>query len=717
MPRQSKTKNLDDYLNNVYQERRKQPAILTATSYDIELVSGLAIVSLTRRFQNEEARAIEAIMTFPVPFNAAVSKLEAVVDGRKLIGVASAKAQARETYESAIDDGKAAVLHEELLPGLHMVSVANVKPKTFIDVTARFVVPLFAAGNDLKLRIPLTVGQIYGNSPLSETDALIATAAEQFADVVIKSSARKLTLNGKPVSAGEHKVSLATLIDVGISDENLKTVSAISADGRAVTMTFERMATDDQDMEFDILLDASGSMDEFDASGRKKWVSMICALSQVETLGLRNQDKINLWTFSKTARLICRTSRASLAADLKNVFFERGGTELEQAVETVAESREAANILLLTDGKAHRLNLEKAIRQGARVTVVLMGAEALEAKVGYLAAMSGGQMFPCFGDDTPTMIAEAVRSMRGVSPPITMTTGRPQKITRTVGGINIGVEWKANQKKAQDVDGVSQLAAYLAIAGMETSQASTYAAEEGIVTHLTSIALVDDAGEAVNGIPAQRKVPLSEPAGGAQASMLGFLDQAPPPMMRGLSASLSTKSLSAKGLLVGALASFRGTKQETSHVVSGLPPHLMPAGRAKSKHPSIESGGQTPPELPDQALADILKSVGQDATAPAGWTLEASLKVNPIDWDNHGDDLLAENVKVLPLPIRARVSVIAGNAAVSALAARLSRSAISVAIGLIAYADKLRSRTADRIQRRLLKDVAVDEVDEILRQL
>lgn len=102
------------------------PIPLIATSYDITVVGGLARVVQTRLFRNQELRSIEAALTFPVPLHAVLYSLEARVDGQMLKAVAKPNDAARDTYEDAVDRGNTAVLHEELLRGVHMLSVAHV---------------------------------------------------------------------------------------------------------------------------------------------------------------------------------------------------------------------------------------------------------------------------------------------------------------------------------------------------------------------------------------------------------------------------------------------------------------------------------------------------------------------------------------------------------------------------------------------------------------
>jgi hypothetical protein len=104
---------------------------------------------------------IEATITFPVPVHAALYRLQASVDGRRLIATAKARKAAREAYEDAVEQGKAAVLHEEVLKGTRP-SVAHIAPGTEIEIATTWVASLSLVGAEARLRVPLTVGDIYG---------------------------------------------------------------------------------------------------------------------------------------------------------------------------------------------------------------------------------------------------------------------------------------------------------------------------------------------------------------------------------------------------------------------------------------------------------------------------------------------------------------------------------------------------------------------------
>jgi hypothetical protein len=124
--------------------RRTVP--LVDTAYDVVFEAGLAVIEARRVFRNDETSSVEAVLTFPMPVHAAVFGLEAKFGNRVLRAKAQRKQVARATYERGIDDGKASVLHEELLPGIHMLSVGQVGAGATIEVISRFAMAASHAG-------------------------------------------------------------------------------------------------------------------------------------------------------------------------------------------------------------------------------------------------------------------------------------------------------------------------------------------------------------------------------------------------------------------------------------------------------------------------------------------------------------------------------------------------------------------------------------------
>ena len=144
-----------------------RPCPLVATRFDVTIDAGLAVVAMTRTFRNSEPDSIEATITFPLPVHATLFALQARIAERALVARAARKATARERYEDALERGKAAVLHEEVLRGVHMLSVGHIAPGVEVEVRATWAITLTHLNGRGRLRIPLTVGDIYGRSSLA----------------------------------------------------------------------------------------------------------------------------------------------------------------------------------------------------------------------------------------------------------------------------------------------------------------------------------------------------------------------------------------------------------------------------------------------------------------------------------------------------------------------------------------------------------------------
>ncbi|MEI7609758.1 MAG: VIT domain-containing protein, partial [Rhodospirillaceae bacterium] len=148
---------------------------LLSTEIAVTIAGGLAEITTRRVFTNPCSSSIEASITLPIPIDAVVLGLRAELDGRTLVGVAKMRAAARDQFEQAIDDGKTAVLHEELIRGIHRISVGHVPPGKEVMVETVYGQVLTCAGGPARLRIPNTVGDVYGRSPLAGTDDLITS--------------------------------------------------------------------------------------------------------------------------------------------------------------------------------------------------------------------------------------------------------------------------------------------------------------------------------------------------------------------------------------------------------------------------------------------------------------------------------------------------------------------------------------------------------------
>jgi hypothetical protein len=160
-------------------------------------------------------------------------------------------------------------------------------------------------------------------------------------------------------------------------------------------------------------------------------------------------------------------------------------------------------------GPAKRTTVTVA-RSGLRVFAVLIGEDALEADIAHLAGVTGGQVFVAAGLDAEVALATAFAAARSLHKAPQTINGKPRRIEALRRGSRVVATWVA-KKKGEVLPAARQVgatAAMLAIPLMPEDAAAKLAEAEGIVTHLTSLVLVDEAGERQEGIPASRKVPL-----------------------------------------------------------------------------------------------------------------------------------------------------------------------------------------------------------------
>jgi hypothetical protein len=628
----------------------KHPIPLVATRIDIAIRGALARVTTERTFRNDEKQSIEATMTFPVPVDATLCSLSARIDGRTLTAVAQARQEARATYESAVDQGKAAVLHEELLKGIHMLSVAHVQPGATIVVTDTWTAPLAFVGGTPQLRIPTTVGDIYGRSPLAPSDDLVT------ADVVHEAAIRVVCEDGVATIArtgaasdGSHTITLDAPIDITVSGFVPRALEGIAADGRRVTLHIEPAPVADASLDIDLLFDRSGSMNERASSARDRAATKytVAKGGLVTAIGARfkGTDRMRLWEFNDGVHCVGEESGTACKRLVEALRGPDGGTEVGHAIEAaIAAEKKTGNIVVVTDGKSWELDPQRLARTGIRVTAVLIGEDALDAGISHLAGMTGGQSFVATSSDAGIAIAAAIEAARAPRTTPQPIEGKPMQVVALRRGARVIATWdeqrlgeQSEQVATAETRQIGATAAMLAIPLMQESEAKALAEAEGVVCHLTSLVLVDEAGARHEGLPAARKVPLSAPAMARAAA--------------------------------------------------------MPVGMA----PRYDALYAEPAASRSTGRAGVLRRY---LTGGTGGGLRGMIA--HIDWDDDPDALCRGNLASLPQDVVAAIEHAARLPAVVALASSLGHAAVVVMIDLMAKAGGSASRSAQRIARTLL---------------
>jgi hypothetical protein len=619
----------------------RHPVPLAGTSYRVAIHGGLAEIRMVRRFVNREAGSIEAVLTFPLPVHAVLFELLLRIDGRTLAARAEPRVAARATYEAALGEGRLAVLHEELLRGIHMLSVGPVPADAALEVEAAFALPLALSEGAGRLVLPLTVGEVYGSSGLADVDDLASGAAAGTAALEVACDSGPVRLAGGSLVEGCATVPDNRPIELEVSPWTARPCIGRAADGRRVELDIRPAPSLTAPLHLAVLVDHSGSMNERcrNGSGETKHAAAARALGRV-LAGLESSDRIELWEFDDQATKLGSARGAAAAALARRLSEPRGGTQIGRALTRVIDESDVADILLLTDGKSHDLDVAGLAARGRRFVVLLVGEDSLEANVGHLAASTGGDVLVSGTGDSLPALAAALAALRRPYRPARLAAPGRLDLDLTWGGAAIATRWSAAPAAAADAPGAraaSAFAASLALRLLPPEAATGLAVAEGLAGPLTSLVLVDREGAASADLPSLRKVALPAPPEACFA-------MAPPPIA------------------------------ESAPLVGGASPRTL------------------------------LRSIGaafQKRTAPGpGPSAPAR-----IAWSQLAAALAAGELGGLDREQREAVQRLAARPELVAVASAHGLDPLRLAIGLLARADAGRDRHAARLARRLLGGV------------
>lgn len=623
------------------------PIPLVSTDFTVTIDGGLAIVTTTRLFRNVETGPIEATLTFPMPVHATLFDLEVKIAGRTLNAKAQVRKAARATYEDAIDRGKSAVLHEEVLRGIHMLSVANIPAGETIEVTTQWVTTLTLVSSGGHLRIPVTVGQIYGRSPLPESDDLKTGGEALFGSLTVNAPGAHVRLVGGDLEDGKARLLLNRPIDLAIDQWRQGPVDGVAASGLTVSLKLEPQGGQAAPLNIALLVDHSGSMGEAASSGTHPLSRHSHVIAALKHLKLAPGDAVDLWEFANAVRRIGSSRETGLDQLVGRLSGPSGGTEIGEALSRSIRESTTNGILLITDGKSHALDVQGLAKLGRRITVVLVGEDSLEANVGHLAALTGGDIFVSGGADIAELLTAALASLRQYSLSGERTFQRAgMAVSVTYGAAS------ATAERTREARAVAAAAASFLLPTLEETKAARLAEREGIVSHLTSLVLVDEAGVTQEALPGQRPVPLPSPA--VAASPMTF--------------EASARRRSGRGSAIM-------TDEDTIRRRSAFKAGFNEVKRLFTPRPRA---------------ADL---------------------AGKIDWATHPDQLTTGDLSSLPEPVHKAVLAIAEKDDVKRAAMKLGLSPVLLIIALLAY--RSGDRAAARITRKLLGQIKIEELQKL----
>ena len=684
----------------VFLEGRGTSIPMKSTQIDVDIKAGIAVTRTTRVFKNDEGVSIEAILTMPVAFDAVVTGLEAMIDGRKLLAVSKAKKEARETYEGAIDAGKMTILHEEALRGVHVLAVGQLGAGKEVSVIIETVAPLMQLSGSCFLRIPTTVGAVYGSSPLLPADDLMTSAAvKHVATLSIKTDAGQISLSdGSTPGVNEPiEVTLDKSIEISLSKASFGKTIAMSATGHPVTLSVQPIKSSDNNLNMAVLVDRSGSMaSAFPRSHVTKWDAVREGLAYA-LKDLNPSDQIGMWQFDNECQFLGKESGGASASLAGLIEEPAGGTELGKAVHRVVASG-AKDVLIVTDGQTWSNTVDELRSKNARLSAILVGSDSLDANIGHLCANSGGQVYYASNDDVASILNEALKNLRRTDAAIKGKAGEryPASLKTVRGSAEITAKWSVEKDKTGKLsDPIGRYAASLALPLLEPTMAQDFAALHCLSTHNTSLVLVDNEGEVSDALPEMRKVPLMHSASEFSPRINRSYSYSEPNLSMSM-ASASSESEPASGSL-----------EYLQRPVNKMPPQakmnptsrwensISPQSSGRSFFSRFFGGFSKKSKNKETRSPELIeKTIILDAAA----RYELAKR---IEWDTLINDLLAGDITKLTLTDQALIMQYAEQVDIKEQAAKLNLTAIQVALLKLALLVEGINRSAERFVRRM----------------
>ena len=189
---------------------------LRHTRVDVEISAFVARVRVEQTFVNPFTEPIEAVYVFPLGDRAAVDDFELTSGLRTIRGEVRPRAEARQTYETARDQGYQAALLEQERENVFTQSVSNLLPGDEIRVRLRTVELLEYTAGAYEFVFPLVVGPRYipGDGTGSGPDH--PESSDRSVPAAVVDAARISSPVQGPGLRSGHDVEVTVSLDAGV---------------------------------------------------------------------------------------------------------------------------------------------------------------------------------------------------------------------------------------------------------------------------------------------------------------------------------------------------------------------------------------------------------------------------------------------------------------------------------------------------------------------
>ncbi|MCX5788542.1 MAG: VIT domain-containing protein [Elusimicrobia bacterium] len=199
------------------------PFVLDHTDVKAEVVGAFASVEVSQRYVNPHKERLEAIYTFPLPDNAAVTDMFMRIGDRVVTSEVHEREKAKRIYDEAKSAGRTAALLDQERPNIFTQSVANLEPGTTVFVHIRYVHEVAYDAGRFRFVFPMVVGpRFIPGSDAAKTDSGLGWSKDT--DRVPDAS----RITPQPLMPGErsgHDIDVRVDLQPGLRIGELRSVS------------------------------------------------------------------------------------------------------------------------------------------------------------------------------------------------------------------------------------------------------------------------------------------------------------------------------------------------------------------------------------------------------------------------------------------------------------------------------------------------------------
>ena len=134
---------------------------LKAVQCNFSVAGGVAEVTITQLFFQQNQQPLDCVYQFPLPADAAVYACEALINDRLIRAQVEEREAARNLVKQKKAEGYRTALVEAERENLFTLSLGNLQPEDLIEVRLAYVQPLRRLAGSFALEIPFCPGMRY----------------------------------------------------------------------------------------------------------------------------------------------------------------------------------------------------------------------------------------------------------------------------------------------------------------------------------------------------------------------------------------------------------------------------------------------------------------------------------------------------------------------------------------------------------------------------